>query len=194
MRRHDHTDAIFTLDGFLDAAECEAHIAWSESRGFGMAPITTADGPVMAPHIRNNHRVMEDRPEVAAALWERLRPMLRVEDGAHLPAVSLNERLRFYRYDPGQQFDLHFDGWWAPPGTTLRSLLTLMVYLNEDFDGGRTRFPDAEVEVIPRTGTALLFVHRQLHEGAVVTRGTKYVLRTDVMFDLSGADGVPGDA
>ncbi|MEQ1701420.1 MAG: hypothetical protein ABMA25_15030, partial [Ilumatobacteraceae bacterium] len=33
----------------------------------------------------------------------------------------------------------------------------------------------------PKTGMALLFQHRILHEGAVVTSGTKYVLRTDVI-------------
>jgi hypothetical protein len=29
---------------------------------------------------------------------------------------------------------------------------------------------------------ALVFVHRQLHEGALVLQGRKYVLRTDVMY------------
>lgn len=31
-------------------------------------------------------------------------------------------------------------------------------------------------------GTALLFEHQQVHEGAVVRSGRKYVLRTDVMY------------
>ena len=57
-----------------------------------------------------------------------------------------------------------------------------MVYLNEGFAGGETRFHDYEVDVVPRTGMALLFQHRVLHEGCVVTTGTKYVLRSDVMY------------
>ena len=36
--------------------------------------------------------------------------------------------------------------------------------------------------VLPRTGSALIFTHPVLHEGCEVTRGRKYVLRTDVMY------------
>ena len=34
----------------------------------------------------------------------------------------------------------------------------------------------------PERGKALVFYHRQLHEGMPVVRGRKYVLRTDVMY------------
>jgi hypothetical protein len=36
--------------------------------------------------------------------------------------------------------------------------------------------------VRPVRGTALVFRHRLLHEGAPVLTGRKYVLRTDVMY------------
>jgi hypothetical protein len=38
------------------------------------------------------------------------------------------------------------------------------------------------VESRPERGTALVFVHHQLHEGASVRSGRKCVLRTDVMY------------
>jgi hypothetical protein len=57
-----------------------------------------------------------------------------------------------------------------------------MVYLNEGFGGGTTRFHDFDIDVRPRTGHALLFQHRLLHEGCEVASGTKYVLRSDVMY------------
>ncbi len=63
-----------------------------------------------------------------------------------------------------------------------RSLLTLMVYLNDGFAGGGTAFHDFDVEVVPRTGMALLFQHPVLHEGCVVKSGAKYALRSDVMY------------
>ncbi len=50
---------------------------------------------------------------------------------------------------------------------------------------GETRFylrpPQGDVTVVPRRGMALLFRHHLLHEGATVTSGRKYVLRSDVM-------------
>jgi len=67
-----------------------------------------------------------------------------------------------------------------------------MVYLNDDFEGGRTEFnlrrhggvlnDDPLLVVTPRTGTLLVFTHPILHQGAEVTKGRKYVLRSDVMF------------
>jgi prolyl 4-hydroxylase len=109
---------------------------------------------------------------------------------AHLPpfvqgrqAIGLNERFRFYRYDPGERFAGHID---APfrRANGEQSLLTLMIYLNADFDGGETTFRDLVVR--PQTGTALVFRHDIFHEGTAVRRGRKYVLRTDVMFNPVG--------
>jgi hypothetical protein len=57
-----------------------------------------------------------------------------------------------------------------------------MVYLNDGFGGGATKFLDYEIDVVPKAGMALLFQHRILHEGAIVTSGVKYVLRSDVMY------------
>jgi predicted 2-oxoglutarate/Fe(II)-dependent dioxygenase YbiX len=96
-------------------------------------------------------------------------------------AVGANERLRCYRYQPGQYFAPHFDGAFVRSRGE-RSLLTFMVYLNAVEGGGATRFPDHEVAFTPRPGAALLFNHMLLHEGAPVTAGVKYAVRSDVMF------------
>jgi len=64
-----------------------------------------------------------------------------------------------------------------------------MVYLNGGARGGETRFEN--VSITPEPGLALLFDHYLLHEGAEVIEGTKYVLRTDVMYGATrhGDDG-----
>ena len=74
------------------------------------------------------------------------------------------------------------------PNSRVRSLYTALVYLNDDFEGGQTRFYEHDTLVRPTQGMALFFVHNQLHEGCEVVSGRKYVLRTDVMFDLSSTD------
>ena len=56
-----------------------------------------------------------------------------------------------------------------------------MIYLNDDFEGGATIL--SGISVKPRRGMALVFIHELLHEGAPVTKGRKYVLRSDVMFN-----------
>ncbi|MEZ4385599.1 MAG: 2OG-Fe(II) oxygenase [Nannocystaceae bacterium] len=172
-----------TLEGFLDADECRAWIAFAEALGFDEAPINTRRGAVRAPEIRNNDRAMIDDPERAAALWERARP--------HLPApwrrwnestaVGFNERLRFYRYGPGQRFAIHRDGLFRRPDRSAFSRMSFLVYLSEAVEGGETELFDLGV-VAPRMGMALCFPHGCLHEGRAVTAGVKYVLRTDVMY------------
>lgn len=94
--------------------------------------------------------------------------------------MGLNERLRFYRYTEGQQFRWHFDGSYRRSERE-RSMLSLLIYLNEGCLGGETEFATG-ISVEPRTGMALAFVHRVEHRGAPVLEGIKYVLRTDVMY------------
>ena len=95
--------------------------------------------------------------------------------------VGLNERLRFYRYASGQSFSPHTDGYFLRENGE-RSLLTLLVNLNDNFSGGETRFLENEQIVIPQQGQVMIFSHELWHEGLPVTSGYKYVLRTDVMF------------
>lgn len=177
----DHTGPlVFTVAGVFDAAECADTIAQIERLGFEDAPITTARGFVMRPDIRNNTRVMFDDHSLAATLFVRLGGAI----PAHLHgrrAVGVNERFRCYRYEPGQRFAPHYDGAYQRSATE-RSELTLMVYLNDDFTGGKTAFHDFDAEVTPLTGAALLFQHQLLHEGCFVKSGVKYVLRSDVMY------------
>ena len=170
---------IVTVDAVLTPEECRSLIALVEGIGFDAAPITVAGGFLHAPEFRNNTRVMLDDPERAAWLWERVRAHVPLER-EKMTAVGLNERFRFYRYEPGQFFRWHMDGEYERSSRE-RSLLTLMVYLNGDVDGGATDFRGLP-SVVPETGKALLFQHAVLHQGAPVERGRKYVLRSDVMY------------
>ena len=168
------------IDDVLSPTECAATIAKIEELGPEAAPITTSAGFVMRPDVRNNDRVIFDSEMLAADLFERIAPFIPARI-ANMTPVGANERFRCYRYKPGQQFKPHFDGSFRR-NEREESLLTLMVYLNDAFEGGKTAFLDFDVSAIPRAGSVLLFQHRLLHEGCQVVSGTKYVLRSDVMF------------
>jgi hypothetical protein len=124
---------------------------------------------------------MFDDPVLARELFGRIEGSLAPRLCGMRP-VGANERFRCYRYAPGQRFAPHYDGAFIR-NDRQRSLLTLMVYLNEGFTGGATAFHDWEVRVEPRAGMALLFQHFLLHEGCELISGTKYVLRSDVMYE-----------
>lgn len=177
-------DRILTIEGFFSPDECAQHIEQSEGNGYDAASITTRLGQVMNTEVRNNHRVIFDSSQLARELWPRLQPFV-PSPLWNRDALGLNERFRFYRYDAGQTFKPHYDGSFKRDNGE-KSQVTFMIYLNEDFAGGETKFdlryPHGEMSVRPQTGMALLFVHNLRHEGAPVLSGRKYVLRTDVMY------------
>ncbi|MBL8915994.1 MAG: 2OG-Fe(II) oxygenase [Archangium sp.] len=172
---------VLTIPDVLNPAECAAFIERMEGEGLSDAPITTNRGPMMRKDIRNNTRVMFDDVAFAAKLFERVRAHLPERLESELIPVGANERLRCYRYVPGQYFAPHFDGYFRRENGE-ESQLTLMVYLNECERGGHTVFHDLELDVKPVPGMALLFNHRLLHEGAEVLAGIKYAVRSDVMY------------
>lgn len=171
---------FWTVPDVYTPAECERLVARIEAEGPALAPITTAHGPRIRTDIRTNDRVIFDDEALAKDLFARI--VAHVPDTlAERPVRGANLRFRGYRYRPGQAFKPHYDGSYRA-SESLESELTLLVYLNEEFAGGQTRFLDVDADVRPRTGSVLLFAHRVLHEGAEVLSGTKYVLRSDVMY------------
>jgi hypothetical protein len=171
---------ISTAPNLLSRDECADFITRIEAEQPTPAPITTLQGFVMRPDIRNNTRVMFDDVRLAAELFDRVAPLVPQRLGGSR-LVGVNERFRCYRYTPGQRFALHHDGSFVRNRDEC-SLLTFMVYLNEGFGGGQTAFPDQDRCIEPRTGLALFFQHRLQHEGCTVTSGAKYVLRSDIMY------------
>lgn len=172
---------VMTLEQVLTPEACERLIERIEALGPSAAPISTARGPMMRPDVRNNDRVMFDDPELAGHLVDAVRGRVPERLESEWTLCGANERLRCYRYRPGQRFAPHFDGAFHRSGEE-RSLLTFLVYLNGCRAGGSTRLIDLELEVQPRPGLGLVFNHHLLHEGAPVLEGVKYVVRTDLMY------------
>ena len=190
MERQDLYDQdIFVVRQFLMPQECDRLIAQAEGLDFQTATISTVLGPLEVKDYRDNDRVILDDPALAAKLWVRADPHVPavLADVLHrrCEAVGFNERFRFYRYDVGQRFAPHADGHFKRESGE-ESRLTWMIYLNDDFEGGQTRFYLYEdvLSVRPERGMALAFVHEHVHEGAPVLTGRKYVLRTDVMYRI----------
>jgi predicted 2-oxoglutarate/Fe(II)-dependent dioxygenase YbiX len=177
-------DRIITIENFLSPGECEQYIQMSRDLGYIDASITTKSGPSMRPEIRNNSRVILDEEQMAAALWERIQPFV-PSPLFRREAIGLNERWRFYQYEAGQRFKMHQDGS-VKRDNGEKSQVTFMIYLNDEAQGGETRFERGGalevITVVPKTGMALLFLHTIRHEGAPVLSGRKFVMRSDVMY------------
>ena len=175
------SENILTIDAFLAPSECQDFITYAENEGFKAADVDTGSGRSQMLDIRNNDRVDLVSEELALNWWQRL-SSVSLPDIEGTPAVGLSPRFRFYRYLPGQKFNMHKDGRQQVSGNT--TLMTLLVYLNAGYTGGTTQFRRNSIEVHAETGKALLFDHQLWHKGTRLETGCKYVLRTDVVFNI----------
>lgn len=92
------------------------------------------------------------------------------------------EPLTILRYRPGQQYKPHHDSGGRERGLAMRHW-TALVWLNEDYGGGETWFPELKLKVRGGVGDLLVFRNvvdgrpdaRMLHAGLPVTRGEKWM-------------------
>jgi hypothetical protein len=153
---------------------------------------------------RNSSRliVMDDR--LARTLWRRLKfgnkltklvrnttPLGFNVQGQWVMS-GVNPAMRLNKYGNGDHFSPHKDAQYVPSGDE-RSLLSLLIYMNDDFEKGETKFyfpkqlPTCDVKGLtiaeeieshgglengfecvnlkPKKGFAVLFTHNLLHEG-----------------------------
>lgn len=188
-----HGELISSIANFLTRAECQQVMQFAREEGFTRA--TQRATKYYA--FRDNDRILLRLPAFAELLWQRVEQYVPKQfDGMH--AVGLNPAIRIYRYSQGQRFGCHVDQSDTDPITGFHSRFTLLVYLNDESDsdlrGGSTIFYANEFDaqdghpvlnVAPQTGAVLLHGHGDrclLHEGAEVTAGAKYLLRSDVMY------------
>ena len=96
--------------------------------------------------------------------------------------AAWGEPLTILRYRPGQQYRPHHDAHGALPGVMRE--WTALIWLNADYTGGETDFPDVGVRVKGGVGDLLLFHNvtddrvpdpRMIHAGLPVSKGVKWM-------------------
>ena len=204
-------DGVVLLHNVLTKAECRRIKELSDAMGYtDDAPVSLGrnirqnESCVWLMDEAVNRKIFD---RVQSVL-----PAIDLATGTTIHPTGLNHRWRLYKYNPSDVFKLHSDGAWTDSGLDedghyvqdlydgkALSFQTFLIYLNDDFDGGATTFPvehpnklagePSSFEVQPREGSVLCFYHghhplSRLHEGSVVHSGTKYVARTDVLYEL----------
>lgn len=96
-------------------------------------------------------------------------------------AFEQGEPLQLLRYGIGGEYKPHFD---ALPDRSNQRILTVIVYLNEEYEGGETSFPRIGLSIRGRKGDALMFRNclpngdadpKTLHAGLPVLKGQKRI-------------------
>jgi len=116
----------------------------------------------------------------------------RMASACGIPAVQM-EGPSVLHYAPGEQIANHYD--FVDPASTTdyaaeiarngQRVVTFLVYLNDEYEGGATDFPTLEVRYKGRTGDGIYFTNaredlspdlRMLHAGLPPTRGEKWLV------------------
>jgi hypothetical protein len=162
-------------DQWLD--ECQSKYEYTEGTLF------TKDGPQKKNDFRNNSRLEIWDKEWAFEMFYGAGRL-----GANAPhylgrnvLIGPSEYIRLYKYIPGQYFKPHCEHPWRKNDNE-RTRAVVMVYLNDDYQGGETVFLDYGRVIQPKKGLVLGFQDQVLHEGKEVTKGEKYVLRLDLLY------------
>lgn len=180
--------AILAIDGFLPPAVCDWMIARAEALAEPALVYDPETGEGRRESVRTNAaaRFELERMDVVLALVRE-----RIARAAGLPVPGL-EWTQVLHYAVGQTFDWHVD--WLDPATPGyaadlaaggQRIATLLVYLNDDFEGGETAFEADGLRHRGRKGDALLWANtlpdgsidpRTRHAGLPPTKGEKWVL------------------
>jgi len=164
-------------EGFATAAECAYLIRAGEPALKPAMVVDPASGRQIPHPIRTSDQTMfgvYGENLVVAALNRRI---------AALSGTSpeQGEPLQLLRYRPGGEYRAHMD---ALPAEPNQRIVTVLIYLSDDYAGGETQFLRTGLSFRGRTGDALLFRNvtpdgeadpMALHAGLPVTRGVKLI-------------------
>lgn len=112
----------------------------------------------------------------------------RISKVTNLPTENM-ENVHVVKYELGGEYKPHFDYFNVKShakqlergGQRIKSVL---VYLNDDFEGGETQFPKLKLTVKPQIGKLIVWDNvlegkenpNSIHAGLPVTKGTKYIM------------------
>ena len=195
---------IRTAPGLLSAEMCDALIARARPL-LATAPVydERLGGNTVADVRRHSSAMFRvtDMDLVTEAVCNRVCAL------AGMPAVNA-EALQVLHYQAGEYFAPHVDAWditFEGHAATLakhgQRVFTVLVYLNEDLEGGETEFLRLGLRHRGRKGDALVFRNldaqgqvdpRTLHAGRPPTQGEKWLLSLWIRDRAAPENGDPG--
>lgn len=167
---------VWRLDGLLSPAECAYLI---ERAAPLVRPSTVIDPATRRPMpnpVRDSHGAAIAPPDEDPAI-HAITCRIAAATGTRW---EQGEPLHLLRYTPGQQYRRHVD---TLPAAANQRVLTVLVYLNDDYEGGETEF-EGGLAVRGRAGDAVAFANtrpdgsadpRTAHAGRPVGHGVKWL-------------------
>lgn len=172
-------------------------------------PLTT-----YSSNERQCNRICVIDSNFARLLWSRMSHVIqkiKCKNEQWKP-LRINDCMRISEYpSPSIGFTPHYDNQYNE-SDTIKSFFSIVIYLNNGFDGGDTLFYECDesklnggitireeidinggidayklTRIKPISGNGILFDHSFLHASDKIIKGTKYIIRTDLIFETVGS-------
>jgi 2OG-Fe(II) oxygenase superfamily/Peptidase C39 family len=171
-----YNDTIRIIDDYLSPDDCDRIISYCETNGiFGRSGIISLDEAESDfSNVRtSSSAALTGTENLFSDIYNRAAATLGIPAG-HI------EYLQCVKYEANQYYGVHYDA-----DDKLPRLYTMLVYLNDDFEGGETWFSELGRRVKPKKGRALIFTNideqgdqlfYSAHAGLPVSKGVKYAV------------------
>ena len=179
---------LFMFENYLDADEARELTAFAEQRdGQRLMVIDNkASTPDRLVKVEDERRVAERvdlgerRAQVNAIVKKAFTELAKTCIGGELQWFETPELMRYrqggYYVRHADSHNMNHDqGTWSK---VIDRDLSLLIYLNEGYEGGELSFYKFNYQIRPRAGAAVLFPSdfRYLHAAEVVTKGVRYAI------------------
>lgn len=190
IKKHKFDDyEVLEIENLLSAKECDEIINFTTNKGMEQSTIfgeNVNDGLKINTDYRNSLTtwIKDEELPLANKISE-----ISV-DITKLPKIN-QEFLQVVKYDEGGTFKPHYDACLISKeycdkmnGSAGERRSTLLIYLNDDFEGGETEFVKLNLKIKPKKGKAILFwstdengnlFEKSLHTGHIVKNGNKWI-------------------
>lgn len=188
---------IRTIDNFLSDEQCDIIVDLINNDNYPSTVVGGENGYTKSIERTSFTSTLCDCNTNVYDIKQKISDTLKV-------SVNQIETLQGQLYNPGQYFRPHYDYFQGEDGANHIGSLgnriwTCMIYLNDDLEGGETRFPNLDLEFKPKKGMAVLwqninkkgeFETDSLHEGCDVINGSKYIV-TAWIREFEPSNGLP---
>ncbi|MBI1492408.1 prolyl hydroxylase family protein [Halocynthiibacter styelae] len=177
---HSLNPLILTIDDFCDADEVLKIQNFARAQEFMPSQVSTVEGMKTDRTIRSasGSEPTKETERIIGPARERAADLLNFTINASEPTALL-------KYEVGEEYKNHFDTTADPESETFGRCFTAVLYINDDFEGGETRFSRLGLDIKPKAGRLALWSNKRpngtdphpmsLHAGLPVTAGTKWI-------------------
>jgi len=168
---------VLEIDNVLSENECDALIDYCKANTMTQSEVVSEKGNLIEDEHRKSKTMWIDDTEHHVA-------MKMAHKSSILTKYSRDyqEKLQVVCYEPEGKFDAHYDNDYNTEVAT--RCCTLLVYLNDDYEGGETEFVKIGVTIRPKKGKGILFwslddnhkiIENSMHRGNTVKHGNKWI-------------------